>query len=81
MSTHDPMFQERMITAWETQMVWCTTHGHDPLDPTTDLLRHAATDLRRTGAGDVEVLDLIDQVGFTSGLWRTLEWVHLRRTA
>lgn len=80
MSTQDSEFQERMITAWETWMTWCAHHGQDPLGPTADVVRHAATDLRHTGAGDSEVLDLVDQVGLTTGLWRTLDWVHLRRS-
>lgn len=72
--------QSRMLAAGETWLVWCATHGVNPLDTTVDELARAALDLHACGGTETEVLDLIDQVGFMSGLWRTTGWRHLRRT-
>lgn len=61
-------------------LAWCAAQGVDPLDTNVEQIHRAAPDLDTHGGSELEVLDLIDQVGFTSGLWRTPEWVHLRRT-
>jgi len=69
-----------MLAAGEGWLAWCAAHGVNPLDTTVEQIRHAALDLRADGGTEMDVLDLIDQVGYTTGPWRTAEWIHLRRT-
>jgi hypothetical protein len=71
--------QSRMLAAGETWLAWCTSHGQNPLDTTVEQIRRAALDLRASGGSDTEVLDVVDQVGFMTGLCRTVEWLQLRR--
>jgi len=35
--------------------------------------------MKSQGATAEEVVDLVDQVGFMTGVWRTSEWLDLRR--
>ncbi|KRD43000.1 hypothetical protein ASE38_01560 [Cellulomonas sp. Root930] len=72
--------QSRMLAAGDSWLVWCAAHGSNPLDSTVDEIRRAAMDLHQHGGTEAAVFDLVDQVGFMTGLWRTAEWLHLRRT-
>ncbi|KQS98720.1 hypothetical protein [Cellulomonas sp. Leaf395] len=72
--------QARLLAAGEGWLVWCAAHGVDPLGSDVDELERAALALRDRGGSAQEVLDLLDQVGSTTGMWRTSEWLHLRRT-
>jgi hypothetical protein len=74
------VFHDRMLAAGEGWLVFCATHGVDPWAASVEHIHQAALDLRANGGSEMNVLDLIDQVGFMTGLWRTAEWIHLRRT-
>ncbi|KRD43002.1 hypothetical protein ASE38_01570 [Cellulomonas sp. Root930] len=75
----EPM-HSRMLAAGEAWLVWAAAHKVSPLDATCHELECAALDLRAHGGTEIDVLDLLDQVGFMTGLWRTAEWTHLRKT-
>ncbi|KQR17261.1 hypothetical protein [Cellulomonas sp. Leaf334] len=69
-----------MLAAGEAWLVWCAAHGGNPLDATVDDIRRAALDVHEHGGTETDVVDLVDQVGFMTGLWRSTEWLLLRRT-
>ncbi len=69
-----------MVAAADTWLVWCATAGVHPLSGDVGDLERAARQLRGSGATERDVLDLVDQVGFMTGMWRTAAWVQLRRT-
>jgi hypothetical protein len=80
MSSAPEPLQSRMLAAGEAWLVWAATHGINPLVTTVDELERAALDLHADGGTEMDVLDLLDQVGFMTGLWRRAEWLDLRRT-
>lgn len=72
--------QARMVAAGETWLVWCVVNGVNPLAATVGDLERAAVEMQADGADEQTVLDLLDQVGFMTGLWRQPAWLQLRRT-
>ena len=79
MSLRDRRLQHRLLAACRAWLDWCSARGEDPLSPDVDQLRRAASDMKSQGATAEEVVDLVDQVGFMTGVWRTSEWLDLRR--
>ncbi|WP_282945843.1 hypothetical protein [Cellulomonas endometrii] len=80
MSIHDHSLHERMVTACRAWLDWCGEHQVDPLDPGVAQLRRAAADLKSAGATGAQIVDMVDQVGFMTGVWRTTDWLELRRS-
>ena len=80
MSIRDHSLQDRMLAACRTWLDWCAARGQDPLNPNVDQLRRAVADMKSQGATGGQVVDLVDQVGFMTGVWRTSEWLDLRRS-
>ena len=75
------VFHDRMLAAAEYWLLWCASNGGvDPINTTVDHIHLAALDLRAAGGSEMDVFDLLDQVGFMTDLWRTAEWLALRRT-
>lgn len=80
MGIHDQRFQDRMVSACRAWLDWCAAHHQDPLASDVEQLRHAVLDLRSQGATRLQLMDLIDQVGFMTAMWRSLDWFELRRS-
>ncbi|GCE75642.1 hypothetical protein [Cellulomonas biazotea] len=72
--------QSRMVAACKWWLGWCATSGIDPLGAEFDDLERAARQMKADGAPELDVLDLLDQVGHLLGLWRDPRWARLRRT-
>lgn len=72
--------ESRMVAAGEIWLVWCVVNGVNPLAATVSDLERAAVEMKVDGADEQTVLDLLDQVGFMTGLWREPAWLQLRRT-